>query len=60
MSAIIKFPLEKVQRTSTNNMTNGETAKILVFEGVQYVKSEPAKQSPRAAKRATPASKGKK
>ena len=38
MSAIIKFPLEKVQRTSSSNAETGKTAEILMFEGVQYSK----------------------
>ncbi|MEM9329962.1 MAG: hypothetical protein AAGA53_01475 [Pseudomonadota bacterium] len=40
MSAVIKFPLEKVQRTSNPRLRHIESAKILIFEGVQYVTNE--------------------
>ena len=35
MAAVLKFPLEKVSRTSKQNV-DGKEAKILLFEGVQY------------------------
>ena len=60
MSAVIKFPLEKVQRTSTKDMASGESGKILVFEGVQYVKQDACEIPRRAAKRAARGSKRKK
>jgi len=60
MSAVIKFPLEKVQRTSTKDMTSGESGKVLVFEGVQYVKQENCDTPRRQANQASRGSKRKK
>ncbi|MEM7068251.1 MAG: hypothetical protein AAF478_05140 [Pseudomonadota bacterium] len=57
MSAIIKFPLEKVQRTSNKTRQAGQTAEILVFEGVQYVCDQQTKHSPGQVSRASRASK---
>ncbi len=39
MTAVLKFPLEKVSRPSKSN-AEGESATILLFEGVQYVAEE--------------------
>ncbi|MEM9277755.1 MAG: hypothetical protein AAGA76_04215 [Pseudomonadota bacterium] len=54
MSAIIKFPLEKVQRTSSSRLKNNETAKILMFEGVQYRKEGCPEKTPVNTKQVTP------
>ena len=40
MSTVIKFPLEKVQRTSKSAAEGTASAKILVFQGVQYLNRE--------------------
>lgn len=47
MAAVLKFPLEKVSRTSKQNV-DGKEAKILLFEGVQY--DAPSSPEQKAAK----------
>ena len=47
MAAVLKFPLEKVSRTSKQNI-DGKDAKILLFEGVQY--DAPSSQKQKLAK----------
>ena len=43
MTAVLKFPLEKVSRTSKKN-EDGKEAKILIFEGVRYNASKRQEQ----------------
>lgn len=57
MSAIIKFPLERVQRRSKNPKSNGATAEILVFEGVQYVSRAQPDRAKKRSKHTAPATK---
>ncbi|MGI9351972.1 MAG: hypothetical protein ACR2O3_10455 [Rhizobiaceae bacterium] len=45
MSTVIKFPLEKVQRRSQSASQNTDPAKILVFQGVQYLNREGSDES---------------
>lgn len=36
MGAVLKFPLEKVSRTSSRAAEDERSAEILLFEGVRY------------------------
>ncbi len=38
MSVVLKFPLEKVSRTSSLRFEERHLTKVLMFEGVQYTR----------------------
>ena len=45
MSIVLKFPLERISRTSSGNENFTGGAEILLFEGVRYEPEKPGKNT---------------
>lgn len=46
MSVVLKFPLEKVSRTSSLRFEERHLTKVLVFEGVRYSRTKSEEAQP--------------